>query len=380
MEDDDNYGLYKEKGICIEGKLKEYAKFADDIDSYNISLRIDIITNYFLLGTQLIAKKIGGRDERRVFIQIIPFPKDANAIIESVYDFFLSAQATIGESPTGSLEIVNIASEKSDFDNFNTVFIEESKRLMEANASINKEDVEIIIGRILQKQSFRIQYNSFNSSIVFLSDLILQLKKEIHLNMSFVISSQYYPNFVDVIFQKEEKDSDYNLSESKNLMTPPDIRNAQKFAHEFKEHKDKYLSYLSDRIALFNTIRSSLIEDDQKKLSQVTKKNMNESINNLIKIKDKKERKKLITNYLESLYEKSLIGFDIENIIFEDNRDIVYIGIIEKYVNNSSLSIIESKKFIVLLIILLIIVVILALIFIIYIPIPSIKDIFPPSS
>ena len=157
--------------------------------------------DYAILGSNLKVQIIGGREERRTFIEKI---KIEEISAKRIFKFYERAKEAVEGIKYHRCKVLGLY-ERGDFERFF-----ELRRL-----SINEELVKRIIGKLVIGENVRIKCSDASKSISLISEIIERLRENLHL---FKFAASELPKEADVIISRHERfegDIDFDKNEIK---------------------------------------------------------------------------------------------------------------------------------------------------------------------
>ena len=157
--------------------------------------------DYAILGSNLKVQIIGGREERRTFIEKI---KIEEISAKRIFKFYERAKEAVEGIKYHRCKVLGLY-ERGDFERFF-----ELRRL-----SINEELVKRIIGKLVIGENVRIKCSDASKSISLISEIIERLRENLHL---FKFAASELPKEADVIISRHERfegDVDFDKKEIK---------------------------------------------------------------------------------------------------------------------------------------------------------------------
>ena len=212
-----------------DGKLLRGSKFVEDayelvvkLDSRAVHCYIESNEKEVILGSCLIVQIVGGREERKIFLEKIPINEiDA----DKIFQFYERARDEIERIERPKFKVIGLWSEGD---------LERLKR----QRIKNEEILEALIGKLIVDEEVRIKCSDLSKSISLVAEIVERLKGVLPLGFKFVVSQ--LPTEADVVIRPEfDGRVDYDVDRNEIIKEWEVFR---KIYGIYKERHEKYRS------------------------------------------------------------------------------------------------------------------------------------------
>ena len=192
------------------------------LDSRAVNCYIESNEKEVILGSCLIVQIVGGREERKIFLEKIPINEiDANKI----FQFYERARDEIERIERPKFKVIGLWSEGD---------LERLKR----QRIKNEEILEALIGKLIVNEEVRIKCSDLSKSISLVAEIVERSKGVLHLGFKFVVSQ--LPTEADVVIRPEfDGRVDYDVDRNEIIKEWEVFR---KIYGIYKERHEKYRS------------------------------------------------------------------------------------------------------------------------------------------
>lgn len=195
------FGVYTTNGELLGGSLSGYSDTASVLDSKRVAIFIECTPTELILGTRMMVRIVGGREERAIYFQ--KYPKTATRIDEAfVRQFYSDAIAGIQNLSKVKYESLGIW-EKNDW-NFKTKHCTFSS-------------LSFVIGKILLKEPVTLKITDFSLSLSAIVVILQELVRSCPVPVKLMYA--HYTLETDVLFSPNAIKPDVEISETKESIS-----------------------------------------------------------------------------------------------------------------------------------------------------------------
>jgi len=182
---DSYFSVYHTDGKLLRGsKLGSY-ELVGELDGKAIHCYIESNEKEVIIGSRLTVQIVGGREERKIFLEKIPINEiDA----DKIFQFYERAREEIERIERPKFKVIGLWSEGD---------LEELKR----QRIKNEEILEALIGKLIVDGEVRIKCSDLSKSISLVAEIVERLKGVLPLGFKFVVSQ--LPTEADVLIRPE---------------------------------------------------------------------------------------------------------------------------------------------------------------------------------
>jgi len=199
----------------------ECYELAWSLDSRAVVFYMESQKKYATLGCRLIVQRIGGREERRIFIEKVPINEIS---VERIFEFYEHAKREVENVKEHPCKVLGLY-ERGDIERLNRL-------------SINGKILEALIGKLIVDGEVRIKSSDLSKSISLVAEIVERLKGVLHLGFEFAVSQR--PMKADVIIRPEDEQVDYDVDKNEIKMKEWEV--FRKIYGIYKERHEKYRS------------------------------------------------------------------------------------------------------------------------------------------
>jgi len=199
----------------------ECHELAWSLDNRAVVFYMESQGEYAILGCRLIVQRIGGREERRIFIEKVPINEIS---VERIFQFYKQAKREVENVKEHQCKVLGLY-ERGD--------IERLHRL-----SINGKILEALISKLIVDGEVRIKCSDLSKSISLVAEIVERLNGVLHLGFKFVVSQ--LPTEADVVIRTEDEQVDYDVDRNEIKMKEWEV--FRKIYGIYKERHEKYRS------------------------------------------------------------------------------------------------------------------------------------------
>ena len=216
------FSVYDTDGKLLAGFELGASELVMQLDSRAVHCYIESNEKEVILGSCLIVQIVGGREERKIFLEKIPINEiDANKI----FQFYERAREEIERIERPKFKVIGLWSEGD---------LERLKR----QRIKNEEILEALIGKLIVDEEVRIKCSDLSKSISLVAEIVERLKGVLPLGFKFVVSQ--LPTEADVVIRPEfDGRVDYDVDRNEIIKEWEVFR---KIYGIYKERHEKYRS------------------------------------------------------------------------------------------------------------------------------------------
>ena len=215
------FSVYDTDGKLLAGFELGASELVMQLDSRAVNCYIESNEKEVILGSCLIVQIVGGREERKIFLEKIPINEiDA----DKIFQFYERAREEIERIERPKFKVIGLWSEGD---------LERLKR----QRIKNEEILEALIGKLIVDGEVRIKSSDLSKSISLIAEIIERLKGAIHL---FKFAVSILPMKADVIIRPEDEQVDYDVD--RNEIKTKEWEVFRKIYGIYKERHEKYRS------------------------------------------------------------------------------------------------------------------------------------------
>jgi len=172
QDSNSEFGAYTTNGEILDGSLAGYTDVAKVLDSKRVALYIECSPTAIVLGTRMMVRIIGGREERAIYFQ--KYPKDSTRVNDTfIRNFYSDAITGIQKISRVKYEALGIW-EKGDW-NFGV-------------KPCAFSSLPLVIGMILLKQPVSIKIADFSLSISAIITILQTLSQSYSVPLTIMLS------------------------------------------------------------------------------------------------------------------------------------------------------------------------------------------------
>jgi len=197
-----------------------------ELDGKAVHCYIESNEKEVILGSRLIVQIVGGREERKVFLEKIPI-NEINT--EKIFQFYKRAREEIERIEQPKFKVIGL-------------WYEGDLEALKRQRIKNEEILEALIGKLIVDGGVRIKSSDLSKSISLVAEIVERLKGVLHLGFKFVVSQ--LPMEADVVIRPEfyeqvDYDVDRNEIEMKEWEVFRKIYGIYKGRHEKYRSKEE---------------------------------------------------------------------------------------------------------------------------------------------
>ena len=217
------FSVYDTDGKLLAGSELRASELVMQLDSRAVHCYIESNEREVILGSCLIVQIVGGREERKIFLEKIPINEiDA----DKIFQFYERARDEIERIERPKFKVIGLWSEGD---------LERLKR----QRIKNEEILDALIGKLIVDEEVRIKCSDLSKSISLVAEIVERLKGVLHLGFKFVVSQ--LPTEADVVIRPEFYEQvDYDVDRNEIKMKEWEV--FRKIYGIYKERHEKYRS------------------------------------------------------------------------------------------------------------------------------------------
>jgi len=216
------FSVYDTDGKLLAGFELGASELVMQLDSRAVNCYIESNEKEVILGSCLIVQIVGGREERKIFLEKIPINEiDA----DKIFQFYERARDEIERIERPKFKVIGL-------------WFEDDLERLKRQRIKNEEILEALIGKLIVDEEVRIKCSDLSKSISLVAEIVERLKGVLPLGFKFVVSQ--LPTEADVVIRPEfDGRVDYDVDRNEIIKEWEVFR---KIYGIYKERHEKYRS------------------------------------------------------------------------------------------------------------------------------------------